>query len=129
MNINSLLSKKDEIRCVANITKAAIIQIAESKFDHTVPDSEVNFPGYDILRCDRNRNGGSAACYIRKDLCFNIRTLHCKEIKNLAFDILLPKSKPISIGVFYRSPNKAEFMDLVIDKFSYLNLKDNEIYR
>ena len=49
ININSLLSKKDEIQCIANKTKAAIIGITESKLDHTVPDSEVNFPGYDIL--------------------------------------------------------------------------------
>ena len=128
ININSLLLKKDEIKCIANKTKAAIIGITESKLDHTVPDSEVNFPGYDILRCDRNRNGGGVACYIRKDLCFNTRTLHCKEIENLVFDILLPKSKPITIGVFYRPPNQGEFMDLMVEKFSNLNLKGNEIY-
>ena len=49
ININSLLLKKDEIRCIANKTKAAIIGITESELDHTVPDSEVNFLGYDIL--------------------------------------------------------------------------------
>ena len=49
VNINILLSKKDEIRCIANKTKAAIIGITESKFDHTVPDSEGSLPGYDIL--------------------------------------------------------------------------------
>ena len=87
--MNSLLSKKDEIRCTASKTKAAIIGITESKLDHTIPDSEVNFPVYDILRCDRNRNSGGVACYIRKDLCFYTRTLHCKEIQNLVFDILL----------------------------------------
>ena len=86
-NINSLLSKKDEIRCIASKTKATIIGIIESKLDHPVPDSEVNFPGYDILRCDGYRNGAGVACYVRKDLCFNTRTLHCKEIENLVFDI------------------------------------------
>ena len=38
ININSLLSKKDEIRCIANKIKAAIIGITESKLDHTVPN-------------------------------------------------------------------------------------------
>ena len=89
------------------MTKADIIETTESKLDHTVPDSEVNFPGYDILRCDRNRNGGGIACYIRKDLCFNTRTLHCKQIENLVFDILLPKLKPITIVLFYRPRNQA----------------------
>ena len=120
--------EKDEITCIANKTKAAVIGIKESKLDHTVPDSEVNLPGYDILRCDRNRNCGGIACYIRKDLCFNARTLHCKEIEDLVLYILLPKSKPVTIGVFYRPPNQAVFMDLMVEKFSNLNLKDNEIY-
>ena len=34
ISIYSLLSKKDEIRCIANKIKAAIIRITESKLDH-----------------------------------------------------------------------------------------------
>ena len=98
ININSLLPKIDELKCIANKTMATIIGITESKLDHTVSDLEVNLPGYDILQCDRNRNGGGVACYIRKDLCFNTRALNCKEIENIIFDILLPKSKTIAIG-------------------------------
>ena len=49
ININSLLPKIDELKCIANKTKAAIIGITESKLDHTLPDLEVNLPGYDIL--------------------------------------------------------------------------------
>ena len=128
ININSLLPKIDELKCIANKTKAAIIGITESKLDHIVPDLEVNLSGYDILRCDRNRNGGGVACYIRKDLCFNTRALNSKEIENIIFDILLPKSKPVTIGVFYRPPNQANFMELIVKSFSLLNLKDNEIY-
>ena len=47
--MNSLLLKADEIRCIANKTKAAIIGITESKPDHTLPDLEVKFPEYHIL--------------------------------------------------------------------------------
>ena len=61
ININSLLPKIDELKCIANKTKAAI-GITESTLDHTVRNHAVNFPGYDILRCDRNRNGGGVAC-------------------------------------------------------------------
>ena len=128
LNINSLLPKIDELKYIANQAKVVIIGIVESKLDHTVPDLEVNLPGYDILWCDRNRNGGGVACYIRKYLCFNTRPLNCKEIENIIFDILLPKSKPITIGVFYRPPNQANFMELIVKSFSLLNLKDDEIY-
>ena len=93
------------------------MRITESKLDHTVHDSEVNFPGYNILQCDRNRNNGGIICYIRKDLCFNKRILLCKEIENLVFDILLPKPKTITIGVFYIPPSQTEFMNLMVKKF------------
>ena len=49
ININSLLPKIDELKCIGIKTKAAIIGITESKLDHTVSDLEVNLPGYDIL--------------------------------------------------------------------------------
>ena len=45
ININSLLSKTDELKCIANNTKTAIIGITESKLDHNVPDLEFNLPG------------------------------------------------------------------------------------
>ena len=52
-----------------------------------------------------------------KDLCFNTKA-----------DILLPKSKSITTSIFYRPPNQATFMELIVKDFSHSNLKDNEIY-
>ena len=126
ININSLLPKIDELKRIANKAKA-IIGITESKLDLTVPDIEASLPGYDILRCDKNRNGGGVACYIRKDLCFNTRPLNCREIENTIFDILFPKSKPIATDVFYRPPNQTNFMELIVKSFCLSNLKDNEV--
>ena len=102
ININSLLSKKAKIRCIANKTKAAVIKTTKSKLDHTVPNLKVNLSGYDILRCDKNRNDD--ACYVTKDLCFNTRTPHCKELTNLVFNTLLSKSKVIPTDVLYIPP-------------------------
>ena len=126
--MNILLLKRDEIRCIANKTKAAIIGTTESKLDHTVPDLEVNFPEYHILWCHRNRKGGGVTSYIKKDLSFCTITLHYKELEHLVFDTLLPKSKPIFIGVFCRPPNQAEFDDLMVEKVSNWNVNYNEIY-
>ena len=102
--------------------------MTESKLDHTIPDLQVNLRGYDIFRCDRNENGAAVACYKRNDLCFNTRALNCKEIENIIFEILLSKLKSITVGIFYRFPNQANFMELIVKGFSHLNLKDNEIY-
>ena len=78
ININSLLPKIDELKGIANKTKVAIIGTTESKLDHTVPNLKVNLPGYDVLRCDTNGNGGGAACYIRKDLFLDTIVLNYK---------------------------------------------------
>ena len=126
ININSLLPKIDELKCIADKIKA-IIGITESKLELTVPDLEVSLPGYDILRCNKNRNGGGVACYVRNDLYSNTRPLNCKEIENTIFDILFSKSKPIAMGVFYRPPKQTIFMELIVKRFSLSNLKDNEI--
>ena len=51
-----------------------------------------------------------------------------KKLKILFLTFFLPKSKQITVGVLYRPPNQPKFMDLMVEKFSNLNIKDNEIY-
>ena len=128
ININSLLPKIDKLKCIANNTKAAIIGITKTKHDHTIPGLDFNISGYDILRYDRNRNGRGVAYYIKKDLCSNAKPLNCNEIENIIFGILLQKSKPITPGIFYRPPNQANLIELIVKSISLLNLKENEIY-
>ena len=62
VNANCLLRNIDEIRYIARCTNAAVIGITESKLDDSVLNNEINIPGYDVLRCDRNRSGGGVAC-------------------------------------------------------------------
>ena len=96
--MNSLLSKIEELRQLAEATNASVIGISESKLDDSVLDGEVGIDGYKIIRADRNRNGGGVACYIKSDLALNIRKDFSSEIENIFFDILLPNSKPILVG-------------------------------
>ena len=68
MNINSLLPKIDKLRQMARFSNAAVIGISKSKLDKSVTNSEILIGNYDLLHCDRNRNRGGVACYIRNDL-------------------------------------------------------------
>ena len=111
LNVNGLLSKIEELRLTAQKTNAAVIGISETKIDESVLDGEVNIDGYEIKRCDRNRHGGGVACYIRKDLAFNPREDFSPDIENVFLDILLPKSKPILVGILYRPPTASGFLD------------------
>ena len=104
LNINSLLSKIDELRDIINYIRPAILGITESKLDSSVTNAEVNINGYSIIRNDRNRNGGGVACYIRNDLCFNIKNMFSNSIEHVFSEILISKVKPIAIGIFYGPP-------------------------
>ena len=97
INVNSLLSKIDELRDVVDHTKPAILGITESKLDSSVSDQEVDITGCSILRSDRNRYGRGFACYVRADLCFNRRNVFSNLIENVFLDLLIPKLKPLSI--------------------------------
>ena len=68
MNVNSFLPKIDEIWHIAAHINAAVIGISESKLDETILQSEIQISNYELLRCDRNRNGGGVASYIRSDI-------------------------------------------------------------
>ena len=67
LNINSLLPKIEELLYVAISINAPVIGIYESKLDASVLDPEISIDNYKILRCDRNRQGGGVACYVRND--------------------------------------------------------------
>ena len=85
-----------------------IITLNETRLDCSVLNGEIEIPGYDIVRRDRNRSGGGAAMYIRshipyivrKDLMTDSLELLCVEIKKL-------KSKPLLITTWYRPPNSS----------------------
>ena len=128
MNVNSLLSKTDAIRDIANRIKPAVLGITKSKLDSSVTNMEVNINGYSIIRNDRNRHGGGVACYVKNDLCFNTEKIFSNSIEHVFFEILIPKVKPIAVGIFYRLPNSNDFLNLLSNSFQQIDLNKKEIY-
>ena len=91
-------------------------------------EQEINIDNYKILRCDRNRFGGGVACYIRNDFNYNILPVFPREIKNIFFEILLPNSKPVTVGTIYRPPSQNDFLELLNSDMNKIYSVDNEIY-
>ena len=114
---SSCKCKIDEIRDISNRIKPAVLGITKSKLDSSVTNSEVNINGYSIIRHDRSRNGGGVACYVRNDLCFNIKNVFSNCLEHVFFEILLPKVKPIAIGILYRPPNVNNFLEILSNDF------------
>ena len=128
LNIYSLLSKIDEVRDIIIKTKPTILGVSESKLDDTVSDNEIHIDGYVIIKSDRNRHGGGVACYIKEDICFNVNPIFSKEIEGVLFDILMPKTKSITVGVFYRPPDQNNFLDTLKSDLEKLDLSNNDVF-
>ena len=129
INANSIISKIEEVRLIAHSTKVAVIGITESKLDNTIKDSEISIPGYNILRSDRNRNGGGVMCYIKDTICFNRREDFSDEIENVFVDLLFPDTKPILLGFLYRPPDQPGFLDkLSTAIINTTNFDNQEVY-
>ena len=95
--MNSLLSKIEELRSLTAKTNISVIGITETKLNSTINNEEINIDGYNLLRSGRNRNRGGVACYIKNSIAYNRKSSLSENIENIFLDILLPKSKPITI--------------------------------
>ena len=49
--------------------------------------------------------------YIQRDISFNRIDLPFNNTENIFFDLLLPKTKPIGIGILYRPPKQTGFLN------------------
>ena len=122
LNINSLLPKIDVLRYVANFSNAAVIGISQSKLDESILQLEIQISNYDLLHRDRNRNGVGVACYIRSDKSYIQKQYFPGEIENIFFEILLPKTKPIVLGIICRSLSQNDFLEILNKNFPSINI-------
>ena len=103
--------------------------MTETKLDSSVLNEEIEIDGYTIERSDRNRRGGGVACYIRNNLSYNIKENFSDEIENLFLDIMLPKTKPILLGVVYRPPDQPDFVEKISEGIiNSTNFDNQQVY-
>ena len=120
LNISSLLQKIEEVQIIAKSTNAAIIGISEFKLDESVLEPEIQIDDY-------NRHGvietdtGGVAYYIRNDLSYNILSIFPREIESIFFKILLPNSKPITVGTIYHPPNQSNFLEVLNENMNKID--------
>ena len=89
---------------------------------------EIQTDYYDLLRCDRNRNCGGVACYIRSDICYLQKDFFPNVIKNIFFEILLPKATPITVGIMYRPPSQTNSLEILNMTFEKVDVDKRDMY-
>ena len=50
------------------------------------------------------------------------------KLKTFFFELLLPITKPIVVGIIYQLPSQLDFLEIINNHFSKLNTNNNEIY-
>ena len=58
LNVASLTKYIDEIRLLLYDKKLDVLALNETRLDSSISDELLAIDGYDIIRADRNRNGG-----------------------------------------------------------------------
>ena len=106
LNVNSIVKHIDEMRILLESKSIDILLINESKIDDTVLDNEIYISGYNIIRNDRNRNGGCVIMYLKQLLSFTERNdLVVDSLEMMCVEIKKPYNKSFLVCAWYRPPN------------------------
>ena len=80
-----------------------LISINESLLDDNVDESQIKVVGYDIVRNDRNWEGGGVAIYYRDYLNVKIRDdLTIPNLEAICLEVNKFKCKPLLVASIYR---------------------------
>ena len=126
MNINSLLPNIDELREIVKISNPTVIGITETKLGNSICDSEISIDGYCAIRGDRSRKGGGVICYVNNKICYNTENCISNETENIFLELLIPETRPITVGIVYESPDKSRFLEILSNSLNSLNMLREE---
>ena len=106
LNVNSLLPKIDEIRLLVKNKKIDILVVNETKIDDKVEDQLIAIDDYSRKRCDRNRNGGGVALYVKNTVNFKPRDdFPNNSLELICIEVEPKNSLPFIILGWYRPPS------------------------
>ena len=82
--------------------------------------------GYCAIQCGRNRKGRGVICYVTNKICYNNKNCISNEIENIFIELLIPKTKPITVGIIYKPPDQTRFLEILSDSLNSLNMLSEE---
>ena len=117
LNIVSLPKRFDEINFTMSNKLFDIFSFSETRLDSTITDNMINIDGYDVLRKDRDRNGGGVCIYLRNSINYQTRhDLIPRDLEAICLEISKPYSRPFVVVLVYRPPDASDDFLLLIMK-------------
>ena len=107
--------------------KPDIVCITETWLCNNIYGSECTIPGYNCIRCDRNRHGGGVALFICNVLEFHVTMCGPMDLEFLLVSVFSANNanERIYIGIWYRPPANSVALD---DLYSVLTSLDASIF-
>ena len=106
LNVKVLRGYLDQLKILMNDMGIDKLALNETKLDCSIDQNITEIAGYGQQRLDRSSFGGSVSIYVRDTIKFHAR----KDIPNdnleiLSIEVQSPKSRPILVVAWYRSPS------------------------
>ena len=131
MNVQSLLCRKNEIEVFLNAKDVDVLCLTETWLTSNIPDSLIDFTGYNVFRCDKGRGGG-CCIYVKNSLSVNMCNLNVPSIDGIEevwLSIQSRKLPSIIIGCLYRHPHASNnTFDHILESFRAACLKKKAMY-
>ncbi|XP_076300562.1 uncharacterized protein LOC143218884 [Lasioglossum baleicum] len=106
----------------------AVIALSETRLTAEIEDSEINVPGYSVVRCDaETRNTGGVVLYVRDDIKYEI--VVSKKLERIVWCVAIEVKEKLFKGVvmvIYHSPSAShgEFIGFLEDIVEELTIKE-----
>ena len=109
----------DELRVFMQEQKFDILSINQTRLGNTIHNNEIEIKGYDLIRKDRNPNGGGVAIYVSSITPYTTcNDLLTNDVEAICLEIKKPKRKRLLISTRYR-PSSANIKIFYFFSMSY----------
>eukprot|EP00121_Abeoforma_whisleri_P016679 Awhi_evm1s15294 len=113
ININGIKDRLEEISHFLATEKIAILCVNETKL---APTDQITIPNYQVIRRDRNGNGGGVLLAIHKSIPFKekkIQEIEGEEFLAIIIQQAITKTQHLHLSTYYNPPNKQINMELI----------------
>ena len=105
-NARSLLPKFDELRAACLVYNPDIICITETWLDESISNNELSLQNFDIVRRDRNRQGGGILIYVNNRYSHSLVFSGSDDLELIVLNVKCLFFK-VALGLFYRPPSSS----------------------
>ena len=85
--------------------------ITETWLCDDIGESEASIPGYNCIRCYRNRYGGGVALFISDKLEFEVAMCGPRELEFLLVSVYSTNNEGVYIGLWYQPTSNSTALD------------------